>query len=213
MRRAARALRATGRSARDHWRAHGGFTIFEVTAVSIVAATLIGACLELSLSASQTMSLLNAQGVLQLQLTQAVRSFNHDAHLATESAAPCPGTAFAQDLTSVDDGRATLILRVPSLDATGQPISGSLDCLIYDFDLAGQPTAPLRRTVDAANPGVGRANGTRIIANDLDETIFNNNGNPALPSGMVKMRVRGLRTERGRPYNNVVLEISATFRN
>lgn len=176
----------------------------EVVAASLITVTLVAAILEVSRSASSALSTINDEGVLQIQLTQATASFGRDARLAGNVAGACSG--FTQNLTSLDDGHATLIFQVPSLDATtGLPLA-LVDCLIYDFNLAGQPTAPLKRIVRAV-AGTRRWNEAPRDVATISAVAFNA-GPP--PPGMASIRVWKNRTG---DHSTFVLDASAALRN
>lgn len=207
------AARSISTRCRDKTGRQAGFTVIELIAGSVVSLTLAAVLLETTLSVSSSLSTLNARGLVHIELSQATQSFTQDARLASTTASSCPHDgAFAEDLTSADNGRAILIFHVASLDGAGQPLTSSVDCLIYDFNRGAQQTAPLNRIVRAA-PGTSRPNGQRTVAQFISAVTFNNFGTPPPPpAGMVTIIVTATRTE-GQWTHQRALDASAALRN
>ena len=189
-----------------------GMTMVELLMAGALGVLLGGVLLETSLVASNVHETVVGQSSLQMQLAAGGEALQRRANVA--ASAPSNSTVcgtgaggYVRDLESDDgDGRATLILQVPSIDGNGQIIAAYYDCIIYDF----QASTGILQEVIEHNAVSSRSDSTHTVAQALTRVVFTLD-DVVVPRQMTATFF-GLWTE-GRHSFNSSLTVRSTFRN
>ncbi len=183
-----------------------GHTLVELLVAIPTVAILILIFIQFHLVTADGLSTINAQTLLQAQLTQGMHRILQDARMANGLGNPCPGiggTTFAPTTDST-------CFQLASVDTQGQALSPvTWDLVSYQFN---QTAGTLSRIVKKAGASA-RINSEQTLVNDLQApggAVFQAQGG-AVPSA-VTCTLSGRRVERGRPYF-LTLVVQARFRN
>lgn len=167
---------------RPHRRDRAGYTLVEGLLTSLIAVIVMSVVYELHATSWDVMTTINANSILQIELSRAMDYLGRDAELAV--ATPTTYGAYTRP--------PSLIFTVPSVDATGHviDISTTFDYIIYTYNA---DAGTLTRVVDAS-PGSSRINETPVIAHYVNGFTF------IVGARDVTFTVSGSRTEHGRSF-------------
>lgn len=181
-----------------------GYMLIEMIMSTFIFTIVISVIYQLYATSTDVMGTMNAQGVLQMELSRTMDSLSRDAQLAIS--APPSYQTYTQSST-------TMILQVPSIttDANGnvRVIADAFDYLIYTYD---STAGTLQRIVDANDlAGSRRATAqepddTRVVARYLSGVTF------TYSSKDVAFTLSGSKIENHRTFS-ATLSARARFRN
>ncbi len=192
-----------------------GFSLVEVSLMSLVLVTLGMAIMQCYLAFWSTFDSINANGVLQADLAAANETLSQDIQASVWAPTSCdtPNGTIVGDSNSLVDGRATLILMLPSINAQGRVIDPAqvFDYVIYTYDSA--QSAQLRRLI-YANPLSSREtpsepDQTLVTANYIQQFQYDD---PNVTYPRITFYLYGRKTEHGRSFTKTVIT-QGRFRN
>lgn len=188
-----------------------GFTLLDMTAAMVISSLLAAVGLQALRATTEAMGTVYGQGILQTELTQAADAFARDAALAMDLPLSAPDYSYTRDHDG-SDGAATLILKVPGLQANGTPSVGSPDHIVYRFFV--EPVTGSRRLQREVIPGTGtvRTAQTNILSNHILSVMWswnkaNEDGDGINGTGRVVVvtQLKGSRIQNGRTYDLTVV--------
>lgn len=190
-----------------------GFTLVEVTMMSVVLVVIGTAVAQSYLAFSMSVDTINALGPLQMQLSLAADTLSRDIQQSSEEEPSCVPpvctTTFVRDFDSAGDGVATFILMMPTSTATGPILNPTttFDRIVYTytFDVT-TGTGVLRRRI-FANDAAGSRFATAasepdqdlVVARYLQRFTFDRALYPT-----IRFTLEGRKLEHGRTYTKSI---------
>ncbi len=177
-----------------------GYTLVELLCASVIGLTLLTTLGQLFWGTSEALLMITAQGTVRMQLVNALNAMGQDVFGASQRLPSCCGGTYAETANT------TLILQVPSVDATGNVIDdqAQFDSIVYQFDAAANQ---LKRIVQ---PGAlsSRPAQTRPVGNHMTGFSFTWLSD-AGGTYRVQVTLIATRSEHGRPYTETSTRIFA----